>query len=441
MRVEAEYTLKNSGTQPIPALEMRLPGRRFHVANLSATWDGANMALVPSPNNPRNSQIEFGEPWAMTTRHTLRIVFEIVQAADPQTGWTFAPDAFFLPQGGWSPELIPSRGVAGYGGVPPEKWELTASVPPDFRVHASGEQGKVSRKKDSLFLRFQQSSSDLSPFLVAGRYAESSLGRGDRKIHLWTRSAPDAKVLAQASASLARELDVYDTVFGARGKLPSPIWIAECPAPAGCIARSDAPFLEFFGEQFGGSNAEMISFNTAVVEIGGETSHIAAIVGPSLAASWLGYGRNPGFYEQQPPMSALPLFAAALGREAVLGPTARVDMIRRAMAQIPEKPQHKGEQENPGVLRAKSFLFFYALRDRYGADVFGRAVRHMLSARQGVGFDLADFISAFEQETHANIAEQVRLWMKHPGVPQEFRDRYGEASAAATPTSEEKPKP
>src|SRR5690348_17419483 len=69
MRVEAEYTLKNSGTQPIPALEMRLPGRRFHVANLSATWDGANMALVPSPNNPRNSQIEFGEPWAMTTRH------------------------------------------------------------------------------------------------------------------------------------------------------------------------------------------------------------------------------------------------------------------------------------------------------------------------------------------------------------------------------------
>jgi len=116
-------------------------------------------------------------------------------------------------------------------------------------------------------------------------------------------------------------------------------------------------------------------------------------------------------------------------------------MIRRAMAQIPEKPQHKGEQENPGVLRAKSFLFFYALRDRYGADVFGRAVRHMLSARQGVGFDLADFISAFEQETHANIAEQVRLWMKHPGVPQEFRDRYGEASAAATPTSEEKPKP
>jgi len=441
MRVEAEYTLKNSGTQPLPVLKVRLPGRRFHVSNLSVTWDGTNMAPVPSPNNPRNSQIEFGRPWAMTTRHTLRIVFEIAQAADPQKGWTFAPDAFFLPQGGWSPELIPSRGVAGYGGVPPEKWELTASVPPDFRVHASGERGKVSRKKDSLFLRFQQSSSDLSPFIVAGRYAESSLGNGDRKIHLWTRSAPDSKALADASSSLARELDVYDTVFGARGRQPSPIWIAECPVPAGCIARSDAPFLEFFGEQFGGSNAEMISFNTAVVDIGEESSHIAAIVGPSLAASWLGSGRNPGFYEQQPPMSALPLFAAALGREAVIGPSARVDMIRRALAQVPQKPQRKGAEEDPGVLRAKSFLFFYALRDRYGADVFGRAVRHMLSARRGEGFELADFISAFEQETHANIAEQVRLWMKHPGVPQEFRDRYGEASAATTPTSEEKPDP
>ena len=439
LRVNAEYTLKNSGTQPIPSLEVRLPRRRFEVSNLSVSWDGAVLAPVPSPENPRNSLVEFHEPWAMTTRHTLHIVFEIAQRAGPQTGWTFAPDAFFLPEGGWSPELVPSRGVAGYGGTPPEKWELTASVPPDFRVHASGEQRHASRKRDSLVVRFQQSSSDLNPFIVAGRYAESSLGHGNRTIHLWTRSAPNSKALADASASLARELDVYDSVFGAR-KQPAPIWIVECPVASGCVVSSDAPFLEFFGEKFGTSNAEMISFNTAIVNISGASSRIAAIVGPSLAASWLGYGRNPGFYEQKPPLSALPLFAAALGREAVLGPSARVDMIRRALAQIPRRPARQGE-EDPRVLRAKSFLFFYALRDRYGADAFGTAVRHMLAARSGVGFDLADFISALEQETHENIAEQVRLWMKHPGVPQEFRDRYGEASAAATFTPEEKPQP
>lgn len=440
LRIDAEYTLKNTGTQPIPSLEVRLPRRRFEVSNLSVTWDGAAMAPVPSPEYPRNSLVEFREPWAMTTRHTLRIAFEIVQLPRRQTGWAFASDAFFLPQGGWSPELLPSRAVAGYGGTPPAKWELTASVPPDFRVHASGEQRHVSRQRDRLVVRFQQSSSDLSPFIVAGRYAGSSLGHGDWKIHLWTRSAPDSKALAGASGELARELDVYNAVFGTPSKQPAPIWIVECPVPDGCIVSSDAPFLRFFGEQFGAANAEMISFNTAIVNISGASTHIAAVVGPSLAASWLGYGRNPGFYEQQPPMSALPLFAAALGREAVLGPSARTDMIRRALAQIPRKPARKG-QEDPRVLRAKSFLFFYALRDRYGADAFGRAVRHMLSARRGVGFDLPDFIAAFEQETHQNVAEQVRLWMKHPGVPQEFRDRYGEASATATSTPEEKPQP
>jgi aminopeptidase N len=53
----------------------------------------------------------------------------------------------------------------------------------------------------------------------------------------------------------------------------------------------------------------------------------------------------------------------------------------------------------------------------------------MLSARRGHGFDLDDLIAAFEEETHQNVAEFVRLWMKHPGVPEDFRSRYQDASA------------
>ena len=96
---------------------------------------------------------------------------------------------------------------------------------------------------------------------------------------------------------------------------------------------------------------------------------------------------------------------------------------------------HKAEDEN--VLRAKSFLFFYALQDRYGRDVFRQAINHMLSARQGRGFNLNDFIAAFEQETHQNVAEFVRLWMKRSGVPEEFRARYENASASIAITSKE----
>ena len=48
------------------------------------------------------------------------------------------------------------------------------------------------------------------------------------------------------------------------------------------------------------------------------------------------------------------------------------------------------------------------------------------------GFDLDDLIAAFEEEAHQNVAEFVRLWMKRPGVPQDFRARY-ENSAAVLP--------
>jgi hypothetical protein len=86
--------------------------------------------------------------------------------------------------------------------------------------------------------------------------------------------------------------------------------------------------------------------------------------------------------------------------------------------------------EDAAVLRAKSVLFFFALQDRYGQDVFNKALSHMLDARRGGGFDLDDLIAAFEQETHQNVAEFVRQWMKHPGVPNDFRARYEITSGA-----------
>jgi aminopeptidase N len=95
------------------------------------------------------------------------------------------------------------------------------------------------------------------------------------------------------------------------------------------------------------------------------------------------------------------------------------------------------QPEDENVLRAKSFLFFYALEERYGREAFRHALNHVLAARQGRGFNLNDLIAAFEQETHQNVAEFVRLWMKRPGVPDEFRAHYEDASASIAITSKE----
>jgi aminopeptidase N len=45
-------------------------------------------------------------------------------------------------------------------------------------------------------------------------------------------------------------------------------------------------------------------------------------------------------------------------------------------------------------------------------------------------------IAAFEQESHQNVAQFVRLWMKHPGVPAEFRARYENSNASAVNVKE-----
>jgi hypothetical protein len=197
----------------------------------------------------------------------------------------------------------------------------------------------------------------------------------------------------------------------------------ECPVVDNCFTVTASNYAPMISEPGAKPSAEMASLDTVMVDLRSGASEIVAAAAPSLASSWLGYGQNPGFFEQDPPLSALPAFAASRGREAVQGAQVRMETIRRALALVPRRTT-TGKPEEAPVIRAKSLLFFFALQDRYGQDIFNKALSHMLYARRGGGFDLDDFIAAFEQETHQNVAEFVRHWMKHPGVPDDFRARY-----------------
>src|SRR5438477_12782426 len=105
----------------------------------------------------------------------------------------------------------------------------------------------------------------------------------------------------------------------------------------------------------------MISRDTVAVDLHIPQGQREAVVGPALAAGWLGYGQNPGFYEQQPPMSALPAFAAALAREASSGAQIRSEIILRTLAKI---PFHEAPESNydPVISLAKGLLLLYVLR-------------------------------------------------------------------------------
>jgi hypothetical protein len=455
--IKSNYQLKNTGTRSFADLELRLPGRRrFNSQNVSLSWDGRALAPEESTANTRNTLVHLPREWNVSDSHTLDISMDFLTPSESESFLGFAPDAFFLPAQGWAPELLPARGAFATGGAPPAKWNLTVHVPKGFIVHASGDKIKPSKHGEGLTIRARQRIADIYPYVIAGRYVTKQIGSGREKIYLWTRKEQDAGDLKAVSDSLVKASKRYNAVFGVRSvatapagfwgrhqtadaKEDPPLWLVECPVIPGCFSGRTRATGGISGNGNEAKPAEMISLDTAMIDPSPGAKNMVSVTAPALAATWLGYGQSPGFYEQEPPLSAFPAFAAAVGNEALNGTSARTEAIRRGLAAVPQSTaaNQQDERAEERVLRAKSLLFFYGLQDRYGDEVFRRATRHMLEARRSGGFDLDDLIAAFDQEAPGNTAEFVRLWMKHPGVPADFRARYENTSADQNAASKE----
>ena len=441
IELAADYYMRNTGTRPLNDLTLRLPGRRrFQYQNPNASWDSVRVAIRLSPEDPRETVVVFPQVWIRGARHNLHLSVEYSPPAAEEATLSFTKDAFFLPATGWSPELLPPNGLFPTGGVPPKKWNLRVSVPEGFQIRTSGVQKKNARRSGERVVLAEQGKNEPYPFVIAGRYHTAEVGRGNERVHLWTKEPQDSAKLGDVSDALARIIAAYDAVLGERSKGSSQIWIVECPVAAGCFTNLNPLRARLLGEnERERPGAEMISQDTMVVDLSEGAPRLVASAAPSLAASWLGYAQNPAFFDQRPPLTMLPAFAAAVGHDAAEGGESRGDTIRRALLLVP-RGERLQAADDPRALTVKSFLFFYALQDRYGKETFRKATRRMLHARQERGFDLDDLIAAFEEETRENVAEFVRMWMKHPGVPEEFRARY-EFTTAATGSSTKEKKP
>ncbi len=449
IHIEAEYRLRNTGNRPLRELEIILPaGRRVHNGPVLTKWDGTEIAMDRVADHPRNSVIRFAKAWSEGEGHSLQISYDITQPEPGSSGLTFASDAFYLPASGWSPELPQPRGLFGFGGVPPKNWDLVIAVPEGFTIHSSGVVRKMQRaKSEGETFRVRQTVDDRYPFVVAGRYSATEIRNAQQRIILWSRESQATGVLKQASTQISSTINAYAAIFGTPPNRKSTFYIVECPVVDGCFSNFNSNISRLLTDNpSAGPSSELVSSDTVMVDTNKGAPQVAAAAGPALAASWLGYGRNPGFFEQTEPMALLPIFAAARSREQIEGPQVRGETIRRVLRLVPPSATvtpsyvpslesgppasalfalpHAGPPEGAEVLRAKSLLFFYALQDRYGEKVFHDAIGHMLYARAARGFDLDDLIAAFEEEVHQNVAEFVRHWMKRPGVPADFRARY-----------------
>ena len=306
IRVDSDYQLRNTGNQPLSTLELRLPGRRrFRIAESQATWDGVPLVEQNNPANPRNTFLDLPHRWNVTDHHALHLSAEIQNPSAGETGLGFASDAFFLPSAGWAPELLPPKGLFPTGGTPPNQWRLVVRVPDGFLVHASGRSSKTSRNGREITVVALQRPEDRYPFVVAGLYKETRLDVGAEKVFLWTRAQQEAARFHSSADALIRTIQAYDAAFGSRSRNAQPFWLVECPVLTGCFTATASSYSNLFSSQPEGASSGLASFDTLLIDSTGGAPKLAAVA-PSLAASWLGYGQNPSFYEQQPPLSALP---------------------------------------------------------------------------------------------------------------------------------------
>ena len=207
IRVDAEYRLRNDGSQPLSSLELRLASpRRFRFADPHAEWDAQALPLEPSPANARNVQLTFPQSWVISAVHTLRVSVEYQPAESNEDTLSFSSDAFYLPAEGWSPQLLPARGIFATGGVPPKTWLLTLRVPDGFLVHTGGRQLKDSRNATERTIHAVQQPKDGYPFVIAGRFHAAQLNAGPETVNLWTRTPQDSGELRQPTEALVRVL-------------------------------------------------------------------------------------------------------------------------------------------------------------------------------------------------------------------------------------------
>jgi hypothetical protein len=229
------------------------------------------------------------------------------------------------------------------------------------------------------------------------------------------------------------------------------VWIADSPIPVKeWQRRTPAGFFDGVTIAQAPMDFAFINLSNSGESIWNEETTRRQI-GESLAQTWLGPALGAPSDAAAYLIRVLPTYAFFIADEAVKGPPARDKTIRQALTEYddtlkfwkehgkPEEVQSKRpaleEYEHPG----KDVLFFYALEDQFGRDHLHAALRNMVQARRGRGYDLDDLIAALEAEAGKPVAPFVRLWLKHPGIPDEFRARYAAPAAAANAAPKENP--
>ena len=332
-----------------------------------------------------------------------------------------SPSTFFAYPESWNPSLLPPRNIFGAGGVPPKKWTISVRVPSGFLVHASGTAGKRTSSGGDWIYSFTQLGHGFAPFAAGGRYVETKIDSNGRDIRFWMQKSVDLAAARNAAASISTRTRYYEGEYGSPATGARAIRLLECVVP---------------NQNFGcGALPETILVDQAWVTRGLAEKSFYDDANFELAYTWFGGMARVSFDQYPLPMDALAPYAGWEAQAAADGCDARVERIHNLIADFDMHVETCHERvvlplaagsggcAYPAAW-AKSSLFFFAIEDRIGRAPFHQSLKSMLADRRGRDMGLEDLIAALDAESHEPQGPFIRQWLKHQGIPEDFRARY-----------------
>lgn len=427
----------NAGDRSLHSLEVRVPeDPSYGVRNLMMTADGNKVSMESIPNLlPRTINAAFDPVWEQQQSRKVVTEWDLVPLPSASGSLAASAAAFYIADNSALPLWQTPFGFFTLGGPDPVNEILTVSAPADFRVVAPGKPVKVQNPPSGAEVSHSfriNPLQDFLPFVVAGRYEEQIINARHGPVSFWTFHPLDPKQARTAADRLSSTMQAYGDFFGPVSKVRAVPHIVESP---GQLPN------EFDDNNTGGTSfPDGVLLDSRALAQGISNEATLELAEFELARTWFGWRVRPQPEEQILMGRGAGLFGLVIAAEA-RGQDQRARMVESLLDRydaalrvaedgrmlVPPTEVSRTERNSTGYRAA---LFLVALEDLCGHDNLRTALHDVIAARGHSDAGYEDLRSALEDASHRDLAEMFRTWLIRPGIPDDFRARYGKPSTS-----------
>lgn len=439
LQVSAQFTLKNSGTTDLEFIDIDLPDQEMYGRqDLRVELDGNPAKLENLPDEyqataPGTLRMPFETAWKRGQQHELTVEYNFRSPRDIGDRITIGAEDFHLGPRGWSPLPRPPRHFLSPFPTRPDRTTYTVAVPADFLVLGGGRLKSRKHSSGRAEYTFELRQSDLTPSIVAGRYAAFSPEAKTGGVIFWTLQPLKENPQAASESIMA----VWNALGDDFGPLEKNIRVPH-------IVESGTLREHLDGEQAPGAAAFPggVLVNAQLLSMGLTSEAFQDRVTHALAHDWFGNEVFFGRFTALGLGEGLPEYATIVADEAQNGPAGRrrrvAEFLRRyddARTKAEEIPLGVSTLSDPlpqqQISLAKAPLFFIALEDACGEKPMRDGLKQLIALLRGQEVSYDTLRSELDLTSGKHLADLFRVWLNNKGIPEDFRARYEGADSSA----------